>query len=672
MNTLENWKKYIFSLPEQVFFDVMRNYLGDVKTPFNKHDLVDKLTSFLLREETAEKVLSLIDISDAEIITVISILENPTVKELYTVFRNKKSYYDFYLKLLNLEERMLVFSNDVDGESRISISPVFEGLFRKKVIDPELFFSSCENENEMNGEGEVIWLNDSVLFTAFSFLLRQGAILKIDGSFRKKVIEELKGIFPDRLTENTDEKIELIRLIIGRLKLAVNEGDSFRPDTEKWIELGKLPVRERLTLLLGAAVSDDYTLYGSLLIAVSETLISWNRGFSSDSLKKIVELVALKNRVDISGNPEFADSVINVLYTLGIIRGDSGICYPENKVLYRNSINENMNLILQPNFDIITDASIPFDAGIILSLAADVKRYSDLISLDLTRESYIRALEAGFSGNDITAFFEKFTGHGIPQNIRFSLQSWEKEFRSIELFSGVVMTVDEKKRKIIDNSGQFDESLVRKLSEGVYLVMPENLDKLRKSLSLSGIDHVPAVEGSLISADSGRPVYRESFINDIEKVNPCFSLLKPEFGKGDYPDYIEININEFSDQIEKLNFTAEQKKIIKERIERKIILFSSQITAGSARYEKNEAKGLDYGGKIRLAEQAIESRGYLLEIVERKNDEQVTSLVKPESIDKSEKDVLLEGILLPDEERVSIKIGKAGRVKKIKTSLFMK
>ncbi len=56
------------------------------------------------------------------------------------------------------------------------------------------------------------------------------------------------------------------------------------------------------------------------------------------------------------------------------------------------------------------------------------------------------------------------------------------------------MTVDEKKRKIIDNSGQFDNTLIKKLGDGVYIVKPENLDKLKKALSISGIDHIPAVE----------------------------------------------------------------------------------------------------------------------------------------------------------------------------------
>ncbi len=101
-------------------------------------------------------------------------LGNPTVKELYTVFKDKKSYYDFYLNLLNLEERMLVFSEEIDGESRISISPVFEALFKDDVIDPELILSSCESSTVFDSTPELIWMNDSVLTAVFFFSASAG------------------------------------------------------------------------------------------------------------------------------------------------------------------------------------------------------------------------------------------------------------------------------------------------------------------------------------------------------------------------------------------------------------------------------------------------------------------------------------------------------------------
>lgn len=670
MNNIENWKKYIFSLPEQVFFEVMRNYLGDVKTPFNKHDLVDRLAAFLSRDETVEKILSLIDRSDAEIITAISLLDGPTVKELYRVFSNEKSYYDFYLNLLNLEERMLVFSEEIDGEGRISVSPVCIDTFKKHVIDPELIVRSHCSEEASSSSPEIIWLNDSVVFSAFSFFLRQGPILKIDGSFRKKVVEELKDMFPDKLVENTDEKLDLIQVIFKRLHLAVNHRDYFRPDIAKWMELGELTVRERNDLFLGAAVSDNYIIQGPLVRGIIETIQSWGMGFSPESIERIIEMICIKNNIECVDN---SDNIINSLKVLGILKDKSGILYPENIKLYEAEAEEDVKFILQPNFDIIAGASISFKSGVFLSLVSDINRYADFISCCLTKESYVRALEAGFTGEQVSGFFEKYTGRGIPQNVMFSLQSWEKEFRSIGLFSGIVLTADEKKRKIIDNSGQFNENLVHKLGDGIYLVKSENLEKLKKALFLSGIEHIPSVEGAVsrASGKSSGPA-ENCYKKDVEKMIPCIPLKKYNFLKKDFLEIIDIETSEFDERIAQPGFTAEQKQLLKERIKRKIILFPGQITLGSAKYEKSEAKGLDYSGKIRLAEQAIDNKGYLLEILERKGDEAITSLIKPESLDKSGKNVILEGVALPDENRISILIGKASIVKKIKTSLFMK
>ena len=103
-----------------------------------------------------------------------------------------------------------------------------------------------------------------------------------------------------------------MRSVVRRLKLAFHEGDFLRPDTGRWIELGKLSVRERIELLLGAAVSDNYTVYGSLAAAAAETVIRWNRGFSHESLRQLIIMIALKNRIESGLNVDFPESLIKL------------------------------------------------------------------------------------------------------------------------------------------------------------------------------------------------------------------------------------------------------------------------------------------------------------------------------------------------------------------------
>ena len=90
MKPTEEWRKLFFDLSDQAFFDLVRNYLGDIHTPFNKHTLLNQLEHFLLNKSNLEQLLSMIDSSDAAILTAIDILGTVTVEQLYTLFSDEK------------------------------------------------------------------------------------------------------------------------------------------------------------------------------------------------------------------------------------------------------------------------------------------------------------------------------------------------------------------------------------------------------------------------------------------------------------------------------------------------------------------------------------------------------------------------------------------------------
>ena len=45
------WRGSFLELEENVFSETMRTYLGEIKTPYNKHKLIENLESFLRQKE---------------------------------------------------------------------------------------------------------------------------------------------------------------------------------------------------------------------------------------------------------------------------------------------------------------------------------------------------------------------------------------------------------------------------------------------------------------------------------------------------------------------------------------------------------------------------------------------------------------------------------------------
>ena len=50
-NEILKWQEAISSLPDKQFFNTMRLYLGEIKTPYNKQRLTQQLAAFIKREE---------------------------------------------------------------------------------------------------------------------------------------------------------------------------------------------------------------------------------------------------------------------------------------------------------------------------------------------------------------------------------------------------------------------------------------------------------------------------------------------------------------------------------------------------------------------------------------------------------------------------------------------
>jgi hypothetical protein len=74
------------------------------------------------------------------------------------------------------------------------------------------------------------------------------------------------------------------------------------------------------------------------------------------------------------------------------------------------------------------------------------------------------------------------------------------------------------------------------------------------------------------------------------------------------PEGGEALKEQFRSALDKLSLPKAERDELSARIERRLVLSESQLSGVSVRYEKLEARGLDYVGKAMIAKQAIASR----------------------------------------------------------------
>jgi hypothetical protein len=133
---------------------------------------------------------------------------------------------------------------------------------------------------------------------------------------------------------------------------------------------------------------------------------------------------------------------------------------------------------------------------------------------------------------------------------------------------------------------------------------------------------------------------------------------------------VEDRLAALRSALERKGLPKDQRDELALRIDRRVVLTPTQLVGAAVRYEKLEAKGLDYVGKVRVAEQAI-AAGSLVEIFWRgSKGEPNRALGAPAALEKSSGEVELVLDTAPRGERIRIAVGKISLLRRIKRSIF--
>ena len=696
------WKSAIMTLPDNSFFELLRSVFGKIKTPFNKQILVDDLETFLLRADIQKNIACFIDPDDARIIAAVAVLEEPASGELESFFSGELSYAQLHDLIANLEERFIMYRFREKGHSRLALNPVLEPALAPFAADISPLFPSADGSapgmtaNEA-GTAAAPPLNDRILAGLLSFVSEWEPFFKNEGEIRKRIINAGNGIFPGIDLESVTGGMRVLGL------LRAGE-DRLFPDYRRFSGFGKLSPRERLEY---AAAGIYYFQSSKSPAGVSPYLLRAHVRPLADCIHRLLNsleagqlypartlkrLIGILERDCSGGGPEAETGrarindarLLDALEKTGLLLPASdGSCRPgplalDSAETGAESAPEAPVIAMDTVFSCLVYPEIRYADLVDLASILSVREAGVSIRFELTRDSAVRAFNRGLSAAAIIDLLKRLSANRIHENLIWTLRDWEKRYGEIVLRRGLVLSLSPERRYLAET-----ESLARLIKEtlapGVYL-LPETAEgEAAEVLRKAGVDIIArygeraaeaepsgSVQNFFPAPGSGGPQRRLQNLRDRTCPRPQGKTRTTT------PEPLASTLIEgFHSILAQTRFSKAERDELAARINRRLVLCESQLRDASVRYEKLEARGLDYVGKAMIAKQAIASQSPVELVMPGAAGERIFGI--PKALEKEGGESILV-ISPPDNanggEYLRVPLGKISLLRRIKKSLF--
>lgn len=660
IGSFEEWKKVLLTLPDEIFFGLMRNYLGELKTPFNKHTMIADLLAKFGRPDMQEALEHYLSSEDLAFLTGIASFEQPSPADLQGFLG--LGLVETSQKLLNLEERLLVYRLKGSRGQILRLSPLLDHERFRNKLNPARLFAPRPAE-ALPAKAPLV--TEDGLLALLAFLQEKPGLLYKTGAARKKLVTEWESRCPGLASGNGTPAAEILLQTGLGLNLFQVIGESVRFNWPALQDLGTLEPGQTNALLWTAACgfADSNLLRIAPWLKLLLASLPTNLAFSAQSLARwLAHSTPLK---DFHENLKLLEGLSQQGVLLKTSQG-----YLQPNPLAQAGRAAPGPMVIQANFEISLPPGLSLNEGLVLAQAAELRSFDVLQHYEITKASALRSFGLGNTASLLVEILEKLSRKPLPQNLRISLNEWEKEARGVRLVKGVVMLVEESRLFTLEHSPGFERWVLATLAPGVFLVREEGLGPWRKELQQLGLPGLPEPEQFDATSLGGIPWTFARWEIDQPPADlpdqPAADLT------GEAPDEtVQNRLAELEKALDGMVFNPEERLELRARIRRRVIFDASQLTSAAAKGEKAEAKGLDYLGKIRLIEQALASTGDYLELIQRDEEGQpVPARVRPLKLEKQVKEILLVGENLDTRQPFKAYVSRLGSVKKIRSSLF--
>ena len=627
---ISRWQEAIASMPDKQFFNTMRLYLGEIKTPYNKQRLTEQLASFIRKEENLKSILTLMDSFDVEILTALSLIPKASQETLIQFFSGTYTITELYAEIINLTERLLIYTDkdELSGKEFLAINPLLRDSLNPyldtKIIFPDFQAASISID-------DVFTITPNFLSAFLSYIKVRGISCKSDGTIKKNDKNRLAEIFPGK-----DNLLQLLMTAFVNLSLVTENDKGYCLETARVKSFAALSQDQQYALLCAAAVSrfsrDGLKKEAQLLLDCLSSIPE--SGFTRAAILRLAFLagtytqdgnaMARKSRFSMileaarqeggneaTQNAELLDRMIDCAMEFGLLQ-KLGKTEDGEELFKSTELSDTLAAGTPKVLNIDSTFTVTLLPGLSLSMLLPltdfmmIKKCEVVTEFEITRQSAASGFDAGWNPDSIFECISNYTNYQIPQNLKINITEWYNSYSSAMLYHGYVLKVRENNIALAEKNPNIKKYIKEKLADGIYLLSIPAGQTISDFIAESSLDFLGDVKSSETKSEfSSFPLLR-----DGHKIGVLAA------GKNrtddDAPGAKKTSVLEADKLLKKLKASLEsqdmekqQKESLNHRISSRLILSENQLKTAAVRTEILEADGMDFSGKVHLIEAAV-------------------------------------------------------------------
>lgn len=699
------WRESFLFLEENHFFEIMKMYLGEIKTPYNKQKLIANLEGFLHKKENLVAIKSFLSDDELEIISAVVFIPDVTEEKLSSFFKNTFTYSFLYEKLLNLEERLILFKTKNENSSQgdsfvIKFNPLLEDtlfdLININRLLPQIEFTKTEKPAAR--------ITPELISCFISYILENPNIAKQDGTLKKYSLQNIPVLFGDE-----KEKIEILYKAFLNLGILKETGHGAEVDWSKFSDFLNLSFAEQTVYIVVSSCShlsrESLRLYSQIFVDTVKNLSdrvftldlflrtgflvsaasfdsSSESSFKTSRFAKIIQEGRLRLSehnndavtVSTSGALErmFEAAVsLGIIYISGTTKDgskDSETVYSVSDFLAApEQCSENLSGMLRIDSSLAVSLMPGFALRDIVPLSKfmSLKKYDKVSEFLISRQSIMRGFDIGLSAKEILQILTERTLYEIPETLKVQIEEWNSSYSSASFYKGFVLKVDGKAALAAQHNSVLSPHIHTVIAPGIFLLDVNDDAEAVSLIKKSGLDFIGKIKS----------------VKEENRTAGFFNLKlngKKNFGCSGFETPSEIIPKKDSAEIEKelflkleqMELDESQKENLELRIEHKVIVNPAQLNSSILRLEKSNANAMDYAGKIYVFEQALANEEKIELRFAKDGKKELSVFGKPVGIRKQSDDVFVQLLLVPENVVKEFSLGKAQFIKRIKKTIY--